>query len=74
MGIAKVFLLTQLVSLAVAQEIALPRFLGNFSIKHPAYVQFHATEITDVDPLDKFSLLVSTFDPRTAGVISNLVN
>ncbi|XP_059470149.1 uncharacterized protein LOC132193464 [Neocloeon triangulifer] len=44
-----------------AQDPALPRLIDRFQVKHPAFVQLYATE-ANVDPLDKYTLFVSTFD------------
>lgn len=60
--LATCLLLASVAALAAAQSSVLPRLLDKFYVKHPAFVQLFATEVTDVDPLDKYTLYVSNFD------------
>lgn len=60
--LATCLLLASVAALAAAQSSVLPRLINTFPVKHPAFVQLFATEKTDVDPLDKFTLYVSNFD------------
>jgi hypothetical protein len=60
--LATCLLLASVATLAAAQSSVLPRLLGKFPVKHPAFVQLFATEAAGVDPLDKFTLYVSNFD------------
>jgi hypothetical protein len=55
-------LLVTLISSVVSQEIWRPRNLGTHPQKHAAYVQLFATQEANVDPLDKYTLYVSSFD------------
>jgi len=59
--LATFLLLASVTAFAAAQDV-LPRLLDKFYVKHPAFVQLFATDVTDVDPLDKYTLYVSNFD------------
>ncbi|XP_065349705.1 uncharacterized protein LOC135945767 [Cloeon dipterum] len=57
-----VIVLGLLGALVGAQDNVLPRLIDQFSLGHPAFVQLYASE-QNVDPLDKYTLYISNFDP-----------
>jgi hypothetical protein len=58
-------LLVTLISSAVSQEIWRPRHLGTHPQKHAAFIQVFETREAGVDPLDKYTLYLSTFNGAT---------